>query len=492
MKCSGKSRQGNDCRNNSLLDKQYCKNHIYMETYEPYMLQQLVPCSSCKHMVYLENSKICEACKIRGKQQRDTARELVILCAKKDCKFKKSSLNAYCNKHQIHHFLDTVRENNKKPCTQYIRGCRNVLNNDNEYKKCEECREKERTSDKTKREKVREKNEQSTQIEQKCCTTCGKEQVIENFIGLRNKITSTCQHCRNQNKIQDVKRDKEHRRAQGRIYDSKESRRNNKDAWKKANWSKVVEIWRNYRKKQIENNEEKYLEENAQFAKQWRLNNVEKCKENNENKKNNIACQYKVYIQSAAHRKIQMCLSFEEYQNIARNPCYYCGKVNEIRQFHGIDRMDNTNNYTIENCVPCCSICNYMKGELHHDIFIKHVEHVLTNLKIIEGKLYEGIIQDYSGCSYNAYKKRAVARKITFEISEEEFNSIVSNECYMCGKSNTITHNNGIDRYNNKEGYIINNCKPCCGGCNYIKSYFSYDTVINYFRCIYNNCISYS
>jgi hypothetical protein len=439
-------------------------------------------------MVYLENDKICEKCKTRGKQLRINARDTIILCKKQDCKFQKSSVNAYCNKHQIHIFLDNIHENNK-PCTQYIRGCRNVLNKDNEYQKCEQCRETERKTYKVKRIKALENNENSTESELKCCTTCGKEQSMENFIGLRNTITSTCKQCRNQNKIQDAKRDKEHRRVQGRIYDAKESRKINKELWKKTNWCKVIETWRNYRRRQIENNKEKYLETNALVAKQWRRNNVEKCQQNAELHKNNIEFQYKVYIHSAEYRKIQMCLSFEDYKSIAQNPCHYCGKENEKRKFHGIDRMDNKQNYTVGNCVPCCSVCNYMKGQLLHDIFLKHIEHILIHLKIIEGNVNEDTIQDYSGCSYNTYKKRAIAKQMSFEITEQEFASIVCKECYMCGKSNTLTHKNGIDRYDNKEGYILTNCRPCCGGCNYMKSYFNYDTIIHYFICIYNNCI---
>ncbi len=39
----------------------------------------------------------------------------------------------------------------------------------------------------------------------------------------------------------------------------------------------------------------------------------------------------------------------------------------------------------------------------------------------------------------------------------------------MCGVENTDSQYNGIDRVDNSKGYILSNCKPCCGHCNYIK-----------------------
>ena len=38
--------------------------------------------------------------------------------------------------------------------------------------------------------------------------------------------------------------------------------------------------------------------------------------------------------------------------------CSYCdNKINEL----GIDRIDNKMGYTLNNVVPCCSRCNFMK-----------------------------------------------------------------------------------------------------------------------------------
>lgn len=54
-----------------------------------------------------------------------------------------------------------------------------------------------------------------------------------------------------------------------------------------------------------------------------------------------------------------------EFKN---NKCYLCGNVS-----HGIDRVDSSKNYEIDNVAPCCSVCNYMKKNQKLDDFLNHV-----------------------------------------------------------------------------------------------------------------------
>jgi hypothetical protein len=46
---------------------------------------------------------------------------------------------------------------------------------------------------------------------------------------------------------------------------------------------------------------------------------------------------------------------------------------------------------------------------------------------------------------------------------------------------------NGIDRYDNKKGYILENIRPCCGECNYMKIDYDFNDVIEKLMLIYNN-----
>ena len=73
---------------------------------------------------------------------------------------------------------------------------------------------------------------------------------------------------------------------------------------------------------------------------------------------------------------------------------------------------------------------------------------------------------------YKQYKARAKKNKIDFKLSFQQFYLAVTSGCYVCnldGKTNEI----GIDRLDNKEGYIYGNIGGCCWNCNRAKNSMS-------------------
>lgn len=77
--------------------------------------------------------------------------------------------------------------------------------------------------------------------------------------------------------------------------------------------------------------------------------------------------------------QIELHLSYEEFLTFWNQPCFYCGS--EIATV-GIDRVDSKKHYTIENCVPCCTICNRMKSDMTQDAFLAHLERITAQCKI--------------------------------------------------------------------------------------------------------------
>jgi hypothetical protein len=71
-------------------------------------------------------------------------------------------------------------------------------------------------------------------------------------------------------------------------------------------------------------------------------------------------------------RGIQMLLTFEEFSALINKPCTYCGL-----ESRGIDRIDASKSYTIDNSTPCCSRCNAMKNDMDIASFLKHIELIL-------------------------------------------------------------------------------------------------------------------
>jgi len=89
---------------------------------------------------------------------------------------------------------------------------------------------------------------------------------------------------------------------------------------------------------------------------------------------------YSIYKTSAKQRNHNFNLTKYEFKQFIFEKCYYCEKNPEPRLIHsrglllnvnGIDRVDNSKGYSIENCVTCCKDCNNKKSDITKNIIIK-------------------------------------------------------------------------------------------------------------------------
>jgi hypothetical protein len=89
---------------------------------------------------------------------------------------------------------------------------------------------------------------------------------------------------------------------------------------------------------------------------------------------------------SAGKRSGRGFLNRKDWESIVFKPCYYCGKKDKRNrassdsykkhkgkditpedvlkyevEINGIDRVDSSKGYVLDNCVPCCKMCNRMK-----------------------------------------------------------------------------------------------------------------------------------
>jgi hypothetical protein len=44
---------------------------------------------------------------------------------------------------------------------------------------------------------------------------------------------------------------------------------------------------------------------------------------------------------------------------------------------NGIDRRDNAKGYTIDNCLPCCENCNYIKRDIPYEDFMAWLDRIV-------------------------------------------------------------------------------------------------------------------
>lgn len=93
---------------------------------------------------------------------------------------------------------------------------------------------------------------------------------------------------------------------------------------------------------------------------------------------------------NSKQRGIDFNLSFLKHSNLIIKNCFYCGakpvpynpylKQKQSKSAidrawivaNGIDRLNSDLGYHIDNCVPCCSQCNYSKLDYTVQEYIKH------------------------------------------------------------------------------------------------------------------------
>lgn len=163
-----------------------------------------------------------------------------------------------------------------------------------------------------------------------------------------------------------------------------------------------------------------------------------------------------------------------------KDNCYYCDQSPEI-SLNGIDRLNNQDNYSIVNTVSCCKKCNFIKTALDCNTFIKRCIHISSLLDSYIN-LYPCAWPNRKSTSYEIYKSRANKKKFKFELTKEIYCKITNENCTYCGKIVDNNNLNGIDRINDKIGYVDDNITSCCSECNYMKGSLSFDEFIN--QCI--------
>jgi hypothetical protein len=122
----------------------------------------------------------------------------------------------------------------------------------------------------------------------------------------------------------------------------------------------------------------------------------------------------------------------------AEYSCRVCKK-------HGPTRYVKYSSRQGWKCVECCK-------ESSRKYYQKNPAHNKEYYQTPKGK-------------YAAYKAGAKRRGLTFDLSCEMFSSLLKKSCRYCG----ISPANGVDRIENNEGYVLDNCAPCCCWCNRAK-----------------------
>lgn len=99
---------------------------------------------------------------------------------------------------------------------------------------------------------------------------------------------------------------------------------------------------------------------------------------------------------SAKHKGRTFTLSYDDYLAFTKLNCHYCeekipwekwSKGSGYNKAYYIDRIDNSKGYDKDNCVACCTECNFTRGNRY-----SYEEFVLLSpiLKLIKSNRKDG------------------------------------------------------------------------------------------------------
>ncbi len=104
---------------------------------------------------------------------------------------------------------------------------------------------------------------------------------------------------------------------------------------------------------------------------------------------------YLAYKKSARYRGLSFEITEGEFRMLTKSDCFYCDlppslQASTVKKTHGeyiytgIDRIDNSKGYTLDNVKPCCKQCNYAKRDLSEQEFLEWITRLAAHLVMQE------------------------------------------------------------------------------------------------------------
>jgi len=98
----------------------------------------------------------------------------------------------------------------------------------------------------------------------------------------------------------------------------------------------------------------------------WHVKNKEHRKQKDKINHRSPSYRWHLLKRNGKKRNLEVSLTREQFEEISKQPCYYCGGYldNDSGWGSHIDRINNYFGYTIDNSVSCCDFCNRIKQDL--------------------------------------------------------------------------------------------------------------------------------
>lgn len=181
----------------------------------------------------------------------------------------------------------------------------------------------------------------------KKCSCSRAPQSLDQFMNKNGKEVATCLKCREKQRKHDKK---------------PERREYHNELQKEKEYSKE------WRAKQLVERPEEFRQHNNEVAKEWKKNNPDYFANWS---RTHVNARINALKHAAMRRQIDWHLTDEDAKEMLVKPCIYCKHIDLETRVNGIDRLDSSKPYILENCRPCCKNCNYMKGTYDPLTFIE-------------------------------------------------------------------------------------------------------------------------
>lgn len=93
---------------------------------------------------------------------------------------------------------------------------------------------------------------------------------------------------------------------------------------------------------------------------------------------------YNIYKKGAKKRNLDFKITRDEFELVTSQRCYYCGEYSNKyfdKEYSGLDRVDSSKGYSMDNIVPCCEMCNRMKLDYNLSDWLLKMHKILKHLE---------------------------------------------------------------------------------------------------------------
>jgi hypothetical protein len=112
------------------------------------------------------------------------------------------------------------------------------------------------------------------------------------------------------------------------------------------------------------------------------------------------------------------------------------------------------------------------------DEFRRHNNEVAKEWKINNPDYVANWSRTHVNARLNALKHASERRGIEWRLTDDEAKEMLTSPCVYCKHIDLEVRVNGIDRLDSNVCYTVENCRPCCKDCNYMKGTYDPRTFI--------------